>query len=210
MTTKLPMIEPTITTENLHRTVEANIPVATLPDILNKYNISESTLIKLLTFYFSSYQLKEIDEYICRELDADVLYEGIDTDPDTLINKLPSNELKSMVKSAGVTLKGNESKEELTGMVKALSKDEACNSDEDKEVKTEGGLLPEYIGGYKADVYLKLPEDVDVDTLASEIEESLKQASPDSCLKKASVENISITQLHKGLFETKKRSKFAK
>ena len=198
------IIEPTIVNESKLRIVEATIPAAALSDILVKYDISQKLLLDLLDRYFSSEELKEIEEYIVKQLDLDVLEEAIDTSTDTLINKLPSNELKNMVKSAGVKLTGSESDSELKGMVKVLSKDES--------LVREGKTDADFIGGYQADVYIKLYKDVDVDELASEIESCLANNSGTEILSQGEIKQVMITTLPKSLFESKrtKLSKFVK
>lgn len=197
------IIEPTITRTDIeHRVIESCIPAASLQDICNKYEISNQFLVVLLNNYFSASELSNIEEYICRQIDVDmdVIEESIDLSPDAMLDKMNPRELKGMVKDAGMDLSGKESKEELTGMVKVLAKKES------KELEVEGGFDAEYIGGYRADVYIKLAEKVDVDELADEIKKSLSTGGP--LLDKAEVKNVSISQLPKNLFENKKLSKF--
>ena len=47
--------------------------------------------------------------------------EDIDMSPDNLLNKVNDNDLKNLVKSAGVKLSGSENKDELVGMAKVLA-----------------------------------------------------------------------------------------
>lgn len=128
-------IEPTIPVKE-ERLVEADIAPVTLQDLREKYGISTELLMKLLNRYFSAEDLLEIEQYVCRELDIDIpVTEAIDTSADALLDKVPSSEIKNMVKSAGVPLKGNETNAELKGMVKALSTKESRSTKLSKFVR---------------------------------------------------------------------------
>lgn len=58
-------------------------------------------------------------------LESKSVNENLDIDPSELISKVGDNDLKNMVKSAGVKLSGSENKDELVGMAKALAQTES-------------------------------------------------------------------------------------
>lgn len=109
-------IEPTFTikTENYESTDRR-----TLRDIMIEFEISAETLVDTLDNYFSADDIEDIREFVAKEFDIDIIEEALD--PESLLDKVPDAEVKKMVKDAGVSLSGRESREELTGMVKALA-----------------------------------------------------------------------------------------
>ena len=95
--------------------------VTSLKEVLNVLDISAQTLVNTLDKYFSDNDLATILAYTAKELDVDIEPVTEELNPEKLLDKVPDNELRDIVKSSGVNLKGDESKEELTGMVKALA-----------------------------------------------------------------------------------------
>lgn len=180
--------------------IEANIPAASLNDLKGKYNISAERLVDLLDYYFSPFDLEAIEEYVANQVNENILEEDLDVSPSTLLDKVSDNDLKDMAKDAGVKLSGKESKDEIKGMVKVLA-----GATEAKKSTNEAGFSAEYIGGYKADIYVKLAEKVDIDAYSNEIRDILSQN-----LSKGVVEEVLISELPKNLFESKKLSKFAR
>lgn len=134
-------IQPTISNhQNCSRKVES-YSVISLVDIVDELGISAQTALEMLDNYFSSEEIGRLEEYFKTELDyEEPLNESTNNvDPDSLIDKISDNELKNIAKSAGVPLKGNESKEELTGMVKALSV-ESISKTESTKLKRKKGI----------------------------------------------------------------------
>lgn len=196
------MIEPTIKVENKNRVIEAIIPAACLKDIQIKYELSSDLLIKILDKYFSQFELEAIEEFVAREIDADVMNEAIDTSTNTLLDKVPANEIKNMVKDAGVELSGKESDDELKGMVKALA--------------TEAPISPDSIGGYEVIMHLKATKPTDhfadhdhIDATADTIVKLIDDCQ-EGDLDGLVVDNIRLMGVPKSLFEVKavKLSKF--
>lgn len=110
-----------------------------LKDIMYNLEISANSLIEMLDNYLSNEDIVNFDEYCRKELD--IITENVDLSPDNLLSKVSDTDLKNMVKSAGVQLKGNESKEELTGMAKALA-----NKSESKLKRKKGiGLTSKFL-----------------------------------------------------------------
>ena len=91
----------------------------TLRDIMIEFEISAETLVDTLDNYFSVDDIEDIREYVAKEFDINIIEEALD--PESLLDKIPDAEVKKMVKDAGVSLSGKESRDELTGMVKALA-----------------------------------------------------------------------------------------
>lgn len=110
-----------------------------LKDIMYNLEISANMLLDMLDNYLSNEAIADFDEYCHKELD--IVTENVDLSPDNLLSKVSDTDLKNMVKSAGVELKGNESKEELTGMAKALA-----NKSESKLKRKKGvGLTSKFL-----------------------------------------------------------------
>lgn len=92
----------------------------TFEDIAESLNISLATVVSMLDNYFSRDEMDEIEAYIRSEC-GDEVTEDIDMSPDNLLSKVNDNDLKNLVKSAGVKLSGSENKDQLVGMAKALA-----------------------------------------------------------------------------------------
>lgn len=115
--------------------------IISLVDVVNELGISAQTALEMLDNYLSSDEISRIEDYLKTECDyEEPLNESVDNvDPDSLLDKISDNELKNIAKSAGVPLKGSESKEELTGMVKALSV-ESVSKTESTKLKRKKGI----------------------------------------------------------------------
>ena len=112
--------------------------VTSLIDIMELTDISEKALIDVIDHFLPTSTINEIYQTILDELDLDYEAESIDMSPDNLISKMNDNQLKDIIKTTGVKVSGNESEDELRGMVKALAAvDESISS----KVKTEATKL---------------------------------------------------------------------
>ncbi len=123
-TLKETKIKPTMKKKEVCKVKTESIERITFEDMMAKMSISAKTLVSILDNYFSADELNDIFEYVKDECgyDEEILTEnGIDLDTDTLLSKVDDNELKTLVKDAGVNLKGSESKDELVGMAKVLA-----------------------------------------------------------------------------------------
>lgn len=124
---------------------------------------------------------------------------------DEVLDQIPEAGLKNLLKSAGVKLAGDESEEELKGMYKMIPKTESIvrRTNRLARIYKEGGLVPEAIGGYQLNVYLKTDGPRDVNGLAKCVESAINEyASKENCqLNGTSVEEVLVNELHKSTFE---------
>lgn len=111
-----------------------------LRDIMFEDQLSANSLIDMLDKYMSSAEIDDFANYVKHELGTDTITEDLDVSPDNLLSKVNTSDLKNMVKSAGVQLKGNESKDELTGMAKALA-----SKQENTKLKRKKGIKSKFI-----------------------------------------------------------------
>lgn len=115
-----------------------NNKVTSLTDIMDITNISENELIDVIDHFLPTSTINEIYQTVLDEFDLDYETESIDMSPDALISKMNDNQLKDIIKTTGIKVAGNESEDELRGMVKALAAvDESISS----KVKTEATKL---------------------------------------------------------------------
>lgn len=131
--------------------------IDSLQDILEYTGISEETLIEVIDKYLPTSTIQDIYNTVLDDFDIDVIDEGLDMSPDSLIDKISDSDLKNMVKSSGVKLKGNESGDELKGMVKALaSVDESFYKEAKLAIKSESSKLKRKKGiNHKKSIFLR-------------------------------------------------------
>ena len=124
---------------------------------------------------------------------------------DEILDQIPEAGLKNLLKSAGVKLAGNESEDELKGMYKMIPKTENIirRTNRLARIYKEGGLIPEAIGGYQLNVYLKTDGSRDIDELAKCVKDAINSyASKKDCqLNGTRVEEVLVNELHKSTFE---------
>ena len=111
-----------------------------LRDIMFGEGISANTLINMLDNYMSKAEIDDFQNYIKTTKKPETITEDIDISPDNLLSKIDANDLRGMVKSAGVPLRGNESKDELTGMARALA-----SKQENTKLKRKKGITSKFI-----------------------------------------------------------------
>ena len=128
-------IEPTV---KIRRKAvnESYYDMSTLSDVFERLNISKDLGLEMIDKYFSAKELNMLYDWLYADLDADGAFESCklvkadtasklnedaDMSPENLISKVNDNDLKNIVKSAGVKLNGNETKDEIVGMAKVLA-----------------------------------------------------------------------------------------
>lgn len=137
------------------------------------------------------------------------------TEEDELIDHVPANELKDMIKSAGGSLDGSESDDELRGMYKMIAANEsfkrrAARVASAKKVKAEGGLTQGNVGGMKIELILQFPKGdirVDGDAVCEDIVEAITADDfgsirvPDGT--DIDIDSVTFTELPRTMFEAK-------
>ena len=130
------------------------------------------------------------------------VYEEISSEQ--VLDLIPKQGLQDLVKSNGVKLSGNESEDELKGMLKVLPKSESLNTRIQHmyhKYRRENANTPV---GYLVRMQLKLPQDANVDQIATQIRKVMdKAATGRSVLFGNEVRHIDLAKLPFNLMENR-------
>lgn len=128
------------------------------------------------------------------------MYEEISSDK--VLDLIPKQGLQDLVKSNGVKLSGDESEDELKGMLKVLPKSESLSNKIDYLYRKYKRESTDSAAGYLVRMQIKLPQDADIDQIASQIRKMMNTAATNSgVLSDNEIRHIDITKLPSNLLE---------
>lgn len=128
------------------------------------------------------------------------VYEEISSEQ--VLDLIPKQGLQDLVKSNGVKLSGDESEDELKGMLKVLPQSESLNTKIKhmyRKYKKEDANAPV---GYLVQIQMKLPQDADIDQIASQIRKVMSTAATgSSVLSGNEVRHMDLSKMPLNLME---------
>lgn len=158
----------------------------------------------------------------CQTCEKDDEKEVLVEDSDDPVDYLDKNDLGNLIKSAGGDVDGSESEDELRGMYKVMATNESFKRrairvasakksvKENKQTKTESGLIQGNVGGMKIELILEFPQGdtrVDGDAVCEDVVEAISSNDfgnirvPDGT--DIDINKVTFTELPRTMFESK-------